>query len=226
MIVNPFHLKKAEMQIYMSGKCKHLHTYQEHPACFQKEILYGGKSPRLGILDIEFASIGRVNADSGIMLSYYIKEYGKEKYLNDYILPEQLRSKEKDKPIVKSLLTQMKKFDVLVTYYGTRCDLPFIRTRALKHRCVFIPYGFMKHIDLYYLVKHKLKLQSNSLENACRLLGINGKKPLPLYTWVEAVTGDIEAMRKIHTRCKYDVKITEKLYDRIINYQRKTNRSI
>lgn len=224
--VNPFHLKKAELQIYLSGHCKHGVLYAQHPRCFEREILYGGKSPKLGILDIEFASIGRVNADTGIMLTYYIKEYGKEKYYNNYIKQKDLKAKHKDKILVKQLLTDLKEFDVLVTYYGTGCDLPFIRTRALKHGYNFIPYGFMKHIDLYYLVKHKLKLKSNSLKTACELLGKKGKTELKLDLWIDALTGDRKALNYIYTHNKYDVKITEKLYDTIIKYQRKTNRSI
>lgn len=123
--INPFHLKKVELQIYWSGKCKHRMPYSQHPNCFKNEVLHGGKSLKVGTLDIEFASIGRVNAQSGIMLSYYLKEYQKEKYYNDFITPEQLRSKEKDKPIIKSLMKYLDNFDVLITYFGTRCDLPY-----------------------------------------------------------------------------------------------------
>ncbi len=50
VVINPHIMKKAEMLEYMTGRCKHHHTYLEHPNCFIKEK---NRKLRIGILDIE-----------------------------------------------------------------------------------------------------------------------------------------------------------------------------
>lgn len=230
MKINPFHLKKNELQVYLSGHCKHRMPYQQHPDCFQREILQDKKHLKIGIIDIEFLGFN-VKADSGIVLTYSIKEYHKKVFHESKITYKELKSKHLDKNIIKRLIKDMSKFDVLVTYYGSKCDLPYIRTRALRHGLQFIQYGFIKQIDVYFLVKYKLKLQRNSLASACHILGINGYTNddynfISGETWIRAVTGHKKSLDYIMKHNRYDVIKTEKVYDKVIGYGRKSNRSI
>lgn len=222
-VVNPYHLKKQELLIYLTGTCKHRHAYIQHPRCFEREIMHNGKSPKIGFLDLEFQNF---KANYGIMLTYAIKEYGKNKILSGEITQNQVRSKTLDKQLVKKLIKDFSKFDVVVTYYGTGCDLPYMRTRALKWNLPFPQYGYIKHIDMYYLVKHKLSLNRNSLENACALLGIEGKNHVFGDIWIRAVTGHKPSIDYILKHNKLDVIILEKLYNRMITFSAKSNRSI
>lgn len=222
-VVNPNHLKKAELLLFTVGRCKHHHTYSEHPACFLKEIMQGGKSPKIGFLDLEFMNF---KANYGILLTYAIKEYHKKEILSSKITTEEIRGKYLDKELTKRLIKDFHKFDVVVTYYGSKCDLPYMRTRALKWHLKFPSYGYIKHIDMYYIVKNKLSLNRNSLANACALLGIKGKNHVFGDIWIRAVTGDQKSIDYIHKHNLLDVIILEKLYDRMITFSAKTNRSI
>ena len=221
--VKPFHLKKSELLIYTTGYCKHRVPYNQHPKCFLSEIMHGGKSPKIGFLDLEFQNF---KANYGILLTYALKEYHKKEILSGKIAPDEIRSKFLDKELTKRLIKDFSKFDVVVTYYGSKCDLPYMRTRALKWNLKFPSYGYIKHIDLYYLVKAKLSLNRNSLANACALLGINGKNHVFGDIWIRAVTGDQKSIDYIHDHNIRDIVILEKLYDRMITFSSKTNRSI
>lgn len=223
MNFNPHHLLKNELLLYTVGKCKHNHTYQEHPNCFQKEILDKGRDLKIGILDLEFQNF---KANYGILLTYYIKCYHQNKYYSGKIRQKDIRSIFLDKKLVQKLIKDLDNFDVLITYYGTKCDLPYMRTRALRWDLPFPQYGTIKHIDMYYLVKNKLSLNRNTLENACSLLGINGKSHVFGDIWIKAVTGNVKCIEYIYKHNKPDVDILEKLYDRLIQFNSRTNRSI
>jgi uncharacterized protein YprB with RNaseH-like and TPR domain len=79
---------------------------------------------------------------------------------------------------------------------------------------------------MYGLVRHKLSLNRNSLEHACNLLGIKGKNHVIGDTWIRAVTGHRESLKYILKHNKLDVIILEKLYDKLITFSARTNRSI
>ena len=222
-VVNPYHLKKSELLLYTTGKCKHGHKYSLHPSCFLNEIMHGGKSPKIGFLDLEFQNF---KANYGILLTYAIKEYHKKEILSGRITTDEIRSKFLDKELTKRLIKDFSKFDVVVTYYGSKCDLPYMRTRALKWNLNFPSYGYIKHIDMYYIVKNKLSLNRNSLKNACALLGIKGKNQVFGDIWIRAVTGNTKSIDYIHKHNLLDVIILEKLYDKMITFSAKTNRSI
>lgn len=222
-VVNPFHLKKAELLIFTTQKCKHRMPYKQHPQCFINEIMNNGKSPKIGFLDLEFQNF---KANYGILLTYAIKEFGKNVTLGSKITTEEVRSKTLDKQLVKRLIKDFSKFDVVITYYGSRCDLPYMRTRALKWNIPFPSYGYIKHIDMYYVVKNKLSLNRNSLENACALLGIKGKNHVFGDIWMRAVTGHQPSIDYIYSHNVIDVVILEKLYNKMITFSSKTNRSI
>jgi len=218
--VNPFKMTKAELQKFLTGRCKHYHFYYEHPACFIKEM---GYPVRRGFLDIETSNL---DADFGILLSYAIKVEDKRKIYGRHITKEELRSNTLDKQLVKECIKDMMRFDELVSYYGTRFDLKFLRSRALYWGLDFPEYGYIKHKDCYYMVRNRLKLHRNRLEDACRLLGIKGKTHLDGKIWVQALTGDEKALKYIFDHNKKDVIILEKLFKRLEVYVRPTNRSI
>lgn len=220
---NPFHLKKAELLIYNTQKCKHRVPYSQHPRCFEREVLHGNHTPRIGFFDLEFQNF---KANYGILLTYSIKEYKKKKIYSGMITQKDIRSKFLDKNLTSQIVKDFSKFDVIVTYYGTRCDIPYLRTRSMKWDIPFPAYGYIKHIDLYGLVKTKLSLNRNSLENACSLVGIKGKNHVFGDIWMRAVTGHVKSLEYILEHNKRDVIILEKLYDKLIIHSARTNRSI
>lgn len=221
--INPYKLLKAELQIYLSGYCKHRVPYAQHPMCFIREIQEGGKKRITGVLDIEFDNF---KADFGTILTYAIKVLNQKKVYTGRIYKKDLDNYDFDKRIVKCLIRDINKFDELITYYGTKCDIPYIRTRALYHNLDFPFYGFIKHIDLYYWVKFRLKLHRNSLDSACRFLGIEEKNHVDMEIWRKAKLGDKKSLDYVLEHNIRDTIATEKVYHALKNYTRKTQRSL
>jgi hypothetical protein len=79
---------------------------------------------------------------------------------------------------------------------------------------------------MYYVVKNKLNLSSNRLENACDFLGIKGKTPIEKQTWREAHFGRPESMARILEHNIADVEILEILHRRLEPFIRGTKTSI
>lgn len=207
-------------------RCKHRHTAATHPGCFKKPEekkpanWWDGK--RIGFLDIEATGL---KANFGFMLSWAIKERnGPTK--SDVITSDEMMSRVFDKRITKSLLDEILKYDVVVTYYGTGFDIPFIRSRAFKHNIPFIPLGKVSHWDLYYQVRNKLKLSRSSLEVATKFLGIQGKNHVEEGVWLLATYGDTKSLGYVLDHNVRDVVILEKLYERFEGQVKWNKRSV
>lgn len=207
--------------------CKHRHTPISHPNCFPK-YWYEEEGHRVGYLDIEASGL---SANQARMLSWAIKENnGVVKWNNllqeEFFVEPGRVNVSADKRIVRALLDEMKEYTVLVTYYGTGFDLPFIRTRAMYYRMKFPGYGTMFHIDLFYHVRNKMSLNRNSLEQATKHLDIAGKTKLDFTYWGLAAMGDSECMAKLIDHNIADVDILEKLHRRIEPYCKFTRKSV
>jgi len=219
--INPFKMKKAELLDMFRGRCKHGHRYVEHPACYLKEKK--DKELRVGYLDIETSNL---KANFGIMLSYAIKEKGSKKLYCSTINKKEIDDGTLDKRIVRDCISDMKKFDVVMGYYSTKFDIPFIRSRAMYWGIEFPMYGELLHKDIWYMVRAKMCLHSNRLESACKHLGIEGKTHIESIHWIRALSGDKKALAYILDHNKKDVIILEKLHNRIKEFTRNINRSI
>ena len=160
------------------------------------------------------------------MLTYFIKTKGKDEYRSNKITQEEIRSGELDKRLVKDLIEDLQKYKKIYTYYGSRFDVPFIRTRALSWGYEFIPYGLLLHQDLYFLARNKLCLSHRRLANVCDLLGVDGKTHLDGKLWMLAATGNKEAIEYIYGHNKGDVEILEKAYNKLKIYASVTRTSI
>lgn len=215
MSLNPLKLSKEMLQKYITGRCIHRHRYTEHPECFVREQ---GAEKRVGYLDIECSGLYPF---FGVMGSYCIKPRDEEEILGRKITQKELRSPDMDKQLVKDCIADMKKFDILVTYYGAKFDIPFIRTQALAHNLdEFIPvWGQIKHIDVYYIVKFKLRMQRRSLDAVTRLLGIPGKTHVEGSLWKKAfMHADMDCMQEIFEHNQEDVRVLEKVHKRLENF--------
>jgi len=221
MVVNPHKLKKSELVKFTTGYCRHRHRYYEHPNCFIEEQMY---KPRVGYLDIETSHL---KANFGVMLSYCIKVDGKREILGNVITKKELHHPDMDKWIVKKCINDMMKFDELITYNGTRFDIPFIRTRALIHGLDFPIYGSIKHKDAYYMAKGRLCLHRKNLETVSYALGIPGKNHVDGNLWMKAsMHGDKKALEYIYDHNRRDVVVLEKVYKALKEYIREVKRSI
>jgi uncharacterized protein YprB with RNaseH-like and TPR domain len=185
---------------------------------------------RVGYIDIESDGL---KADFSTMLSWCIKQKGGS-IVYDAVTKDDLFNGVTDQRIIESCLNEMRKYNLIVTYYGTGFDIPFLRSKALHYGMDFPHYHYngttlvheLSHFDLYYLVKSKLNLSRKSLDNACDWLGIKGKTPLDKDTWRAAKYGDPKALEQVVVHNMGDVKILEELHDKLSVFAKYTNRSI
>lgn len=213
-------LSKKEIVWLSTHRCRHRHTYLEHYPCYLKE---NPLKEQIGFFDIESSNL---SADFGIMFCYCIKWGNKNKILHRSITKEELATC-LDKKVVQQCVKDLSKFDRIVTYYGSKFDFPFVRTRAVALDVPFFNYGELIHTDLYYNVKFKFKLSSSRLENACRiLLGHTDKTRINSRVWIQSLQGDPKSLDYILDHCKKDVKDLEKLYWKLESYKPKRNTSI
>lgn len=218
--INPHNMKKSELVEFLTKRCKHGHKYFAHPACWLKEK---NIEKKVGYLDIES---GGLNANFDYMLSYVIKTRNKDEYYFDVINRNDIISYNFDKRILKHLIEDLLKYDIIVTYYGTRFDIPFIRSRALCHNLKFPVFGYVQHKDVYYMVRNKLKLHKSSLDSACAFLGIKGKDHIKGNLWMKAKIGNKKALGYVLNHNKKDVEILEKLHKKLEVFARNTTKSI
>lgn len=221
-----YSIVKIEKSLKLTSLKQRLSDYRKKPLWIGK-IPYIKRIPaetiqntsqKIGIIDIEFFSQD-FSADKGFIISYCIKEYHKNKFYIGLIDTKDLRKGIYDKNIVQKLIKDILKFDILVGYYSSGCDIPWIRTRAIKNGISFPYYDTIKQFDLYYAVKFKLKLKRNSLKAACELCGIKGKTDGSFNEWWDFVMfGNKESGKNIMYHNIQDVKITERLFDKLKNY--------
>ena len=221
-------------------RCIHRHTIEEHPACFYKGLIkYDFKDDRewekltgipwyqypgykIGFFDIE---VDNLKPDFGTVLSWCIKE--KEGKISESVITqEEMVNGVYDKRVVKDFVDEIKKYKIIVGYYSTRMDLPYMRAKALHYGLDFPGAGELYHWDLYYTVRYKLGLSRNSLANACDWLGIEGKTPIDKDVWRKAKYGHKESLKEVLTHNRFDVIITEKLHDKLDFTRKWTRRSV
>lgn len=215
---------KKDIIKYDTGRCKHHHTYAEHPACWWAEQ---GKQPRVGYIDIETSNF---DANYGIIITYCIYDDENNEIIEYCIDINDVRKGDFDKNLCKQLIKDMLKFDVLKGYFSTGFDIPFIRSRCLKWNLEFPIYKTIDHKDIYYMVKRLLKLNNNKLETATRFLEIPGKNHVSGERWLRALMCDGEIQRRameyilLHNR--KDVKILRDLDYRLKEFDRGMVKSI
>lgn len=222
MRINPYTLNKDLQKQFFEGRCRHRHTYSEHPGCFQTEILKKGEVME-GYLDIETTGF---EANYQHMLTYVIKQQEKKKYFEGVINKDDILNYKFDNRICKALVTDLNRFDVIYTYYGARFDVPFMRSRCIKQNIRFPEFGHLQHKDVYYMVKNKLKMHRASLEAATRFFGINDKNHVEPDIWMRARVGDPKALKYVLDHNRRDCDILEKLHKKLSNYAMRTTRSL
>ena len=211
---------KKELDWMSKNSCRHNHSYLEHYNCYLTEVVE--RDHTIGFFDIETSNL---SATYGMMFGYDIKTHGKDEIRKHWITKKDLKDGLYDYNVVKQCIEDLKKYDRIVTYFGTRFDLPFVRTRAMVHGLEFPLYGNIMHKDLYYLIRSKFKLHSNRLNVACEtILGTTDKTRINPTIWMKALQGDVDALKYIEEHCDYDVLDLEKLYDATIIFQKDEDR--
>jgi uncharacterized protein YprB with RNaseH-like and TPR domain len=204
-------------------------TYKALEHKYFRMVINGELEPKIvmpqkmAYLDIETTHL---KANFGIMLSWALKGRDESKVIHDMITKKELFNHKFDKRVVSSLLKAMEGYDVFVVYYGTRFDMPFIRTKALEHGLKFPSYSEKRMFDLYYVARNKLCLHSNRLGVVCDFLDIPGKTPLKPLVWKKAAYGDAQSLRYILDHNIADVEILESAHKRLEDFTKGVVKSV
>lgn len=179
---------------------------------------------RVGFFDIESTDL---KANVGFMLSWGLLATDGTTY-SDCITRREIMgaAMEPDKRVMQSCLKALHEVDVLVTYFGTGFDLPFLRTRAMVHGLLFPAYGQLLHIDLYYAVKSLMRLTNKRMGTVTEFLGMAPKDHYDVRVWNKARRGDEEALGHIHSHNLSDLTITQDLFISLGPYKKWLRRSI
>jgi uncharacterized protein YprB with RNaseH-like and TPR domain len=178
--------------------------------------------PRVGYLDIESSHL---DAPFGIVYSWAIKEM--DGAMQSHLIHE--RSIAGEKRVLEALVTEMRKYDWLITWYGTKFDIPFIRARCMYHGIDFPKPGEIYHLDLYYQAKSKIKMSrfgGYRLASVSQFLDCEGKLPLKAKVWVKASFGDRKSLEYILAHNKEDVNVLEAVHKKFIPHIRPMRRSV
>jgi len=217
-------LLKRDLVWLSENYCRHRHTYLSHYSCFLAER--PNTSPlieKIGILDIETTGL---KANWSHMLSWCIKDHNEDTIHHGLLTRREVRDKN-DARIVKSVIKKMEEYDRLVTYYGTRFDLPYIRSRALAQGIDFPAYRDIYHTDMYYIARSKFAIHSNRLGAVCEFFGIEAKgHRMTPELWVRAGRGEQGALDTILLHNKEDVESTDEVFLMLLDHMLISKRSV
>ena len=177
----------------------------------------------IAYFDIEVTDL---KAEWGFVLSWCLKYRDDPNVRYSIVTKEEIWNYDFDKRVIKELLEELNNVDILVTYYGTRFDIPYVRSRSLYHGFDFPKYGSIYHWDLYYKVRYGMALSRNSLDNSTTFLGIEGKTPIDKQYWLKSKYGDPEALNYVLEHNIADVEILEDLHKKLEPYSKWTRKSI
>lgn len=120
------------------------------------------------------------------------------------------------KGMLQGVYDMMEEADAVLTYNGDRFDLPKLRGEFLVAGFTSLPPA--TSIDLYKAVR-KLGLISGKLAFVGPLLGMGSKISTGGFElWAQVNDGNATAQKKMAKYCIQDVKLLEKVYDRIKGY--------
>ncbi len=163
----------------------------------------------VAFLDIETSAM---KADKGMVVAVGLLK-GEEPEVRFADTPEEERK------LLEWLGSQLEGCELIVTWYGSGFDIPFLSTRALIHNIDLARLTEIPMLDLCEWSRANLLLSSYSLDSVARFLGISmakefhGRDILALFKLAER--GDHEARRLIVEHCKEDIVVLKRVHERI-----------
>lgn len=100
--------------------------------------------------------------------------------------------------------------DVLVTYNGTKADVPWLGEHFLDYGLG--PAAPVKHVDLIKTNRARWNLPYRRLDYLAGRVTGAGKDQTNFQLWLDCMAGDAAAWDRMNRYCAKDVKLTEQLY--------------
>lgn len=125
--------------------------------------------------------------------------------------------KQSDKKMLQEFLKVANSADELIAHNGDKFDLTFIRTRCLYHKLDMFPKYIT--IDTLKIARSKFRFNSNKLNYIAQFLGIGQKIHTDFNLWKTILMDNNQkSLDKMVKYCKMDVKLLEKVYDKLRNH--------
>lgn len=164
------------------------------------------------MFDLETTNL---NANYGYILCMAWKHLGESKV--HCISIDQTASFAKDptsdKLLVQAAAKALADSDIVVGWYSSRFDWPFLQSRLLTHGLPSMPPT--PHVDLWRTAKYQMKLNSNRLASVSEFLGLEEKTPIRSREWIRAMSGHRKSIKYVIDHCKQDIVVLEQAYLRM-----------
>ncbi len=126
---------------------------------------------------------------------------------------------EEEKKVLEWLKDKLKDYELIVTWYGSGFDIPFLSTRAIVHNVDLTKLTELQMLDLCEWSRASLLLSSYKLTSVARFLKVSmptnfhGGDVLTLFKLVER--GDLEARKLIVDHCKEDLTLLKRVHEKL-----------
>lgn len=209
-MLNIYALTETELRKRKAFRCVHHHDGISHSSCFDQA---NGLIENVGYFDIESSSL---TSDFGTVLTYCIKH--DTGIISNKITPQEIKNGSYDKRLMSDLCNDLRRFDRIITWYGSKFDIPFVRSRCILYKHDFPLFKEVLHTDAYMIAKRTLRtLHSKRLGVVAQFYGIEAKEhPLNPTVWLKCLSGDQEAIDFVETHCQEDVASLQKVCERAI----------
>ena len=219
-MLNIHALSETELKKRKNFRCIHRHDGFSHSNCYEQD---NHLIEKIGYFDIESSNL---SSDFGCVLCYAIKH--KDGVIQNSLTPQEIKEGSYDKRLLTDLCKDLRRFDRIVTWYGYKFDIPFVRSRAILHKLDFPLYKEISHTDAYQKAKILIRtLHSKRLGVVASFYGIKAKEhPLNPEIWLSCLSGNQKAIDFVQLHCKEDVHSLEAVWKRLAPYQKLTKSTI
>jgi uncharacterized protein YprB with RNaseH-like and TPR domain len=167
-------------------------------------------------LNLDFACFDlettNLTADFSVVLCACIKPFGKPAivFRADECNKNWATKRMDDSAIVKAVASELAKHSVLITHYGSKFDIPYIKAKMVKYGIMPLPPMF--NIDTWRIAKNNFQVSSRRLANLSLYFSLGQKSGVDGPLWMNAgMDGDKKAMDMIVEHNIQDVLLLERL---------------
>jgi len=120
-----------------------------------------------------------------------------------------------DREVIAATMAELGKYSLVVTFYGTWADIPYLRSRALRWGQPDIPQ--LAHCDLYRNIRKATVLSKRNQGHLTEWLALPddaAKMKVSPNVWSELATDAEHNLKTLEKRCETDVQGLEALWHR------------
>lgn len=205
-------------------RCRHRHTIDEHPSCFNPDgtLRRLPRAPKVLLFDLETSPLvvfswgvydQHIHPDDIIndwyLLSWSAKWLFDSKIMSDCVTSAEAKTRN-DLRIVKSMWKLLDEADIIIAHNAKKFDVKKINARFIFHKLP--PPSNYKVIDTLSVLRSVAGFSSNALGYINKLLNLSLKGKTDSGLWKDCYYGDKDALRKMVDYNINDTAILEELY--------------